>query len=71
MARGRQIGTKVTPKALYALGTAEEINQRDKTGFQPSGRQFTQISPADSGGSLAQPRQGVKSGNLKFSDGKF
>ncbi len=64
-----QIGNKVTPKAKYALGTPEEISNRDKTGYQPAGGQFTQIGTGDSGGTLADPRQSVRSGNYKFSKG--
>ncbi len=58
--------THVAPK--YALGTAEEVANRDKTGYQPSPTAFQQIGPNDRGGNANEPSMTSKSGDLKFAD---
>lgn len=58
--------THVSPK--YALGTAEEVANREKTGFQPPPTAFQQIGPSDHGGNLNEPQFSSKSGDFKFAD---
>ncbi len=66
MARSRTIGHKTPVNAKYALGSAEEVSQRDKTGYQPEATAFQQIGPGDSTSNANEPPRVSKSGDLKF-----
>lgn len=57
MARGRggRIGSETSIRGKFALGTDEEIRNRDSNTFQNPATSFGQIGPGDSGSNLAEP----------------